>query len=59
MSKRWVSNCMRGHEDRWATGGARIIIGEPRPTEKYTTEQLASFGLVGVYVLEEDGDDAR
>ena len=59
MTKRWVSNCMRGQEERWSSGGARVIIGEPKPTEKYTTEQLTNFGLVGVYVVEEDGGDPR
>ena len=51
---RWVSNCMRGHESRWQTPGTEVVIGPPKPTERYDTHQLAEFGLVGVYVVEDE-----
>ena len=42
------------HHKKWLEDK---VIGEPMPSDKYTVEQMKSEGLVGVYVVVEDGEE--
>lgn len=33
----------------WSRRRKRVVFGEPKASERYTSEELAAMGLVGVY----------
>jgi len=47
----WITNHPKSVKGMWPRrAGVDYIQGQPKATEAYTTEQLQSQGLVGVYV---------
>ena len=62
---RWLTNL----GDPWRQGARRMcsgepyvdltkhVIGEPKATAHYTSEQLAAMGLVGLYAVKEEAEN--
>jgi hypothetical protein len=51
---KWITNADKDRTQRYLRGG--YIVDRPKPTSRYTVEELESFRTIGVYV-EEKGDE--
>lgn len=57
MTRTWLNNVFERQKDaeirHQSRCGRRIVFAEPKASARFTSEELAEMGLVGVY-LEED-----
>lgn len=58
-NRTWLNNVFERQKDaeirHQSKCGRRIVFGEPKASDRYTSAELAAMGLVGVYA--EDGDE--
>ena len=57
----WRNNCFEHQKEAeakyYSVKGQRVVFGAPKASVAHTAEELANRGLVGVYVVEDKGDD--
>lgn len=46
---RWTSNAMADHAAEFVKLDDTYEVGDPRPTNAFTVEQLVANGIVGIY----------
>lgn len=55
----WLNNVFERQKDagirHQSKCGRRVVFGPPKASDRYTAEELAAMGLVGVYA-EDDGN---
>lgn len=60
MTREWLNNVFVHQKDaeirHQSIRGRRVVFAEPKASARYTSEELAKMGLVGVYA-EEVSDD--
>lgn len=48
---KWLTNCGKDMYNP-RDFGVQTVVGRPQSTEKYTTKQLESQGIIGIYEVD-------